>query len=67
MRFEQEETNVERLSQVLQDKRFVISGTFSRSRDEIKQTILAHGGKVLAAISGQTDYFLAGEKQVLPK
>ncbi|MGB4591311.1 MAG: NAD-dependent DNA ligase LigA [Bacteroidales bacterium] len=62
LRFEQEETIVERLSQVLQDKRFVISGTFSRSRDEIKQTILAHGGKVLAAISGQTDYFLAGEK-----
>ena len=62
LQFEQRQTERQHLSQALEDKRFVISGTFSRPRDEIKQTILSHGGKVLAAISAQTDYFLAGNK-----
>ena len=34
----------------------------SRSREEIKQWIVSHGGKVLSAISGNVDYLLAGEK-----
>lgn len=62
LQFEQRQTERQHLSQALKDKRFVISGTFSRPRDEVKQTILSHGGKVLAAISTQTDYFLAGNK-----
>ncbi len=62
LQFEQRQTERQHLSQALEDKRFVISGTFSHPRDEIKQTILSHGGKVLAAISAQTDYFLAGNK-----
>ena len=41
---------------------FVISGTFARhSRDEYKQLIERHGGRNASAISGKTDYLLAGE------
>jgi len=51
-----------RISNKLDGKRFVISGNFPRSREEIKQWIISHGGKVLSAISGNVDYLLAGEK-----
>lgn len=41
---------------------FVISGTFSKhSRDEYKAMIEQHGGKNSSAVSGKTDYILAGE------
>lgn len=41
----------------------VISGSFERhSRDELKALIELNGGKNLAAISGTTDYLLAGDK-----
>lgn len=50
------------LSQALANKSFVISGTFqNHGRDELKDLIVAHGGRVLSAISGQLDYLLAGE------
>ena len=51
------------MSNELDGKSFVVSGVFSRfSRDEIKAHIQQHGGKVVSAISGKTDYLLAGEK-----
>jgi DNA ligase (NAD+) len=34
----------------------------SRPRDEFKQLIEQHGGKVTSTISGSTSYLLAGEK-----
>ena len=41
---------------------FVISGTFARhSRDEYKTMIERHGGRNASALSGKTDYLLAGE------
>ncbi len=50
------------LSQALANKSFVISGVFQNyGRDELKDLIVAHGGRVLSAISGQLDYLLAGE------
>ena len=52
-----------RVSDHLGGKTFVVSGVFSRfSRDEIKASIEAHGGKVSSSISGKTDFVLAGEK-----
>jgi DNA ligase (NAD+) len=40
---------------------FVISGTFTQhSRDEYKSIIERYGGKNVAAVSGNTDYILAG-------
>lgn len=50
-------------SNTLQGKSFVISGTFeTHSRNELKQMVEAHGGKNISALSGKTDYLLAGEK-----
>lgn len=40
----------------------VLSGTFSRSREEIKELITQNGGKNSSSISKNTSYFLAGEK-----
>ena len=39
----------------------MVSGKFSRSRDEMKELIEMHGGKNLAAVSGNVDYIVAGE------
>ena len=49
--------------QVLAGKSFVVSGVFTHySRDGIKETIEAYGGKNVGSISGKTDYVLAGDK-----
>lgn len=50
------------VSAVLDNKTFVISGVFQHyERDQLKDIILAHGGKVLSSVSGKLDYLLAGE------
>ena len=48
-------------SEALAGLSFVVSGKFSRSRDELKALIEAHGGRNLAAVSGNVDYLIAGE------
>ena len=49
-------------SDKLADKSFVISGTFQNfSRDQIKDLIESHGGKISSAISAKTDYVVAGD------
>lgn len=51
----------ERLSDALDGLSIVISGTFERhSREELKRLIEQHGGRNLAAVSGNADYLLAG-------
>ncbi|SFC92223.1 DNA ligase (NAD+) [Flexibacter flexilis DSM 6793] len=58
-----DEHKLEKESDVLQGKTFVISGTFQRyERDELKAKIEANGGKVLSGVSGKLTYLLAGEK-----
>ncbi|WP_040396646.1 NAD-dependent DNA ligase LigA, partial [Cesiribacter andamanensis] len=50
-------------SAALEGKSFVVSGVFSQwGRDEIKEVIARHGGKVVSAISAKLDYLLAGDK-----
>jgi DNA ligase (NAD+) len=52
----------EKVSDALGGKSFVVSGTFQHyERDEIKDVIVAHGGKVLSGVSGKLDYLVAGE------
>ena len=46
----------------LSGKTFVITGTLSRSRGQIKQDIEAVGGKVTGSVSKSTDYLVAGDK-----
>jgi DNA ligase (NAD+) len=46
----------------LSGKTFVVSGVFSAyGRDEIKEEIKRHGGRVVSSISAKLDYLLAGE------
>lgn len=50
-------------NQPLDGLTFVITGTLpSLSRDEAKELIEQHGGKVTGSVSKNTDYLLAGEK-----
>lgn len=57
------EAEKEVLSDSLAGLSFVISGSFVRhSRDELKALIELHGGRNLAAVSGATNYLLAGDK-----
>lgn len=54
---------VSKVSNTLEGKTFVVSGLFSRfSRDEIKNHIEQHGGKVSSSLSAKTSYLLAGER-----
>lgn len=48
-------------SDLLIGKTFVITGTLSVSRDEIKDKILSFGGKVTSSVSKNTSFVLVGE------
>lgn len=48
-------------SAALAGKNVVVSGKFSRSRDEIKELIERHGGKNLSSVSANVDYIVAGD------
>ncbi len=49
-------------SDALAGKTIVISGNFSISRDDMKELILANGGKCAGSVSGSTSFLLAGSK-----
>ncbi|MEZ4974532.1 MAG: NAD-dependent DNA ligase LigA [Cyclobacteriaceae bacterium] len=56
------EKETKKLGNSLDNKSFVISGVFEKyGRDELKDLIIAHGGRVLSGVSGQLDYLLAGD------
>jgi DNA ligase (NAD+) len=49
-------------SDKLADKSIVISGVFAQySRNEYKELVVAHGGKIVTSISSKTSFILAGE------
>jgi len=61
IQFRMDESSVPRLSDKLSGLTFVVSGVFERySRDELKKTIEAHGGKNIGSVSSKTSYLLAG-------
>lgn len=63
LQFIVEEKQASDKEQVLAGKTFVVSGVFEHySRDGIKETIEAYGGKNVGSISSKTDYVLAGDK-----
>ncbi len=62
LQFEITEDSQSLLSNKLEGKTFVVSGTFSRSRDEIKKLVELHGGKNVSGLSKTTSFLLAGEK-----
>lgn len=60
LQFEIQDKSVN-LSNELNGKIFVVSGVFeSLSRDELKELIEKHGGKVGSSISSKTNYVIAG-------
>lgn len=62
LNFLSDEKEPEKLSDVLGGKSFVISGTFEKyERDQLKDIIIANGGKVLSGVSGKLDFLLAGD------
>lgn len=59
---ESEQTPGKQLSQALAGKSIVVSGVFqTKSRDELKALIEAHGGKNASSVSKNTSFVLAGE------
>ncbi len=58
-----DETEPIQKSHLFAHKTVVISGTFaSMSRDELKQLIVQHGGKIANGITSKTNLFVIGEK-----
>ena len=49
-------------AQTLAGKTFVLTGTLSRPRDEVKADLKARGAKVTGSVSGKTDYVVAGDE-----
>jgi len=61
IKFSLDQSLVTRLSDKLSGSTFVVSGIFENfSRDELKKTIEAHGGKNIGSISSKTSFLLAG-------
>jgi len=61
LQFVVEEKEVVLASEKLAGKTFIISGTFSRSRDELTSIIEQNGGKILSGISAKLNYVVAGD------
>jgi len=64
LKMEIDEKHVQKqLSSDLEGLSFVVSGVFSKfTRDELKELITAHGGKVQGSISSKTSYMVAGDE-----
>lgn len=50
----------EQASTALAGTSWVITGTFSRPREEMKRLVEIHGGRMVSSISAKTDFVLAG-------
>lgn len=62
IQFSEEISEIVLESANLDGKSFVISGVFKNfEREELKQKIVANGGKVVSSISSKLDYLVAGE------
>ena len=55
-------SSVSKVSNILEDKIFVITGTLPQlSRKAAKDMIINHGGRVSASVSKKTDFLLCGD------
>ncbi len=56
-------TKAVKTDNILQDKKFVVSGTFEGyNREEMKKMVTNYGGVTQSGVNGKTDYLLAGAK-----
>ena len=44
----------------LEELKFAVTGAFTKGREAIEEMVTNYGGKVQAAVSGKTDYLIAG-------
>jgi len=62
LQFETTQMGPTLISDALGGKSFVVSGVFKNyERDQLKDVIISHGGRVLSSVTGKLDYLLAGE------
>lgn len=61
LQFELSEEQLSNRTEKLKDMTFVISGVFSRSRDDMKNLIEQNGGKNTGSVSAKTSYLVAGD------
>ncbi|MDQ3110956.1 MAG: NAD-dependent DNA ligase LigA [Bacteroidota bacterium] len=61
LQFELSEEQLSNRSEKLGGSTFVVSGVFSRSRDDIKNLIEQNGGKNTGSVSAKTSYLVAGD------
>lgn len=63
LKFEIDESANKPAGDSLEGMSFVISGVFEKyGRDELKELIKSHGGKIVSSISAKLDYLVAGDK-----
>ena len=61
LQFQVVKTTDDSINKPLNGKSFVVSGVFENyEREELKNVIKNHGGKVLSSVSGKLDFLLAG-------
>lgn len=61
-KMEEEKTNNINVSNKLENKTFVITGTFSKERKVFEELIEQNGGKATKSVSKKTSYVLVGDK-----
>ena len=62
LQFESTLKEPEKLSEVLNNLTFVISGVFENyEREQLQDIVIANGGRILSGVSGKLNYLLAGE------
>ncbi len=61
LQFELSEEQLSNRTDKLKDLTFVVSGVFSRSRDDMKNLIEQNGGKNTGSVSAKTSYLVAGD------
>jgi DNA ligase (NAD+) len=62
LQFESSAKEPEKLSEVLNNLSFVISGVFENyEREQLHDIVIANGGKILSGVSAKLDYLLAGD------
>jgi DNA ligase (NAD+) len=61
LQFELSEEQLSNRTEKLKDLTFVVSGVFSRSRDDMKNLIEQNGGKNTSSVSAKTSYLVAGD------
>jgi DNA ligase (NAD+) len=62
LQFESTAKDPEKVSDILANKSFVISGVFKNyERDQLQDLILKNGGRVLSGVSGKLNFLVAGD------